>query len=161
MSRGKSVRLLASIPERYSPDFMDRLDKRTVLGKAVRERYQSIMTDLGGEEALSSIKRSLVRRFTWFEAMIEGFECRVAAGEDIDIGQWTQLTNSWLGIARQLGLERRQRPAKRLHEVMAEMAEAAQERDEPPEAPGRDYSDAAPMDPIDTAAPVSAAAEAL
>jgi hypothetical protein len=118
MARGKSVRLLASIPEKYAPDFMERLDKRTVLGRAVLERYTGVVTDLGGDEALSNIKRSLVRRFTWFEVMLEGIECRAASGEDIDIGSWTQLTNSWLGIARLLGLERRQRPVESLHDLM-------------------------------------------
>lgn len=118
MARGKSVRLLASIPERYTPDFMDRLDKRTVLGRAVLDRYAGVVSDLGGDESLSNIKRSLVRRFTWFETMIEGMECRAAAGEGVDIGSWTQLTNSWLGIARMLGLERRQKPVESLHDLM-------------------------------------------
>jgi hypothetical protein len=118
VARGKSVRLLASIPERYSPDFMDRLDKRTVLGRAVLGRYMAVVSDLGGTEALSNIKHSLVRRFVWFETMIEGMECRAAAGEGVDIGSWTQLTNSWLGIARLLGLERRPRPTETLRDVM-------------------------------------------
>jgi len=150
MARGKSVRLLASIPERYSPDFMDRLDKRTVLGRAVLERYQSVMSDLGGEEALTSIKRSLVRRFTWFEVMIEGMECRAAAGEGVDIGSWTQLTNSWLGIARMLGLERKSRPLRTLRDIM--------------NAPSYEQKPAAevPADPIDAevAGEMSAAPEA-
>lgn len=116
MARGKSVRLLAAIPKKYTPDFMERLDMRTVLGKAVRDRYQAIVADLGGEEALATVRRSLVRRFVWFESMIEGIECQAAAGEAVDIGAWTQLVNSWLGIARMLGLERKARPIKRLRE---------------------------------------------
>lgn len=141
MARGKSVRLLASIPEQYSPDFMSRLDKRTVLGRSVLERYGAVMSDLGGEEALSTIKRSLVRRFTWYEVMIEGMECRAASGEDIDIGSWTQLTNSWLGIARLLGLERRQKPVESLHDLMypPEPAVAAE-----PTNDDRSHADATP-----------------
>ena len=50
--------------------------------------------------------------------MIEGIECRALAGEDVDVGSWTQLTNTWLGIARALGLERRQRPVESLHTLM-------------------------------------------
>lgn len=57
-----------------------------------------------------------VRGFTWFEIMIEGMECRAAAGEGVDIEAWTQLTNSWLGITRMLDLERRRKPIRRLHE---------------------------------------------
>ncbi|MES1195355.1 MAG: hypothetical protein ABUL58_00215 [Steroidobacter sp.] len=116
MARGKSVRLLASIPEKYTPDFMERLDRRTVLGKAVADRYWAICNDMGGLDALTTIKLSLVRRFVWFETMIQGMECRAASGEQIDIGAWTQLTNSWLGIARMLGLERKAKPTKRLHD---------------------------------------------
>jgi len=122
MSRGKSVRLLAAIPESYTPDFMQRLDKRTVLGKAIVDRYEAVLGDLGGEDNISSIKCSLARRFTWYEAMIEGFECRAAAGEEIDIGSWTQLTNSWLGIARLLGLERKAHSARTLRDKWDEAA---------------------------------------
>lgn len=118
MARGQSVRLLASIPEKYTPDFMDRLDRRTVLGKAVSQTYHAVVSDLGGDDNLTTVKRSLVRRFVWFETMIQGIECRAAAGDPVDIGVWTQLTNSWLGIARMLGLERKSRPVKRLREAL-------------------------------------------
>jgi hypothetical protein len=95
---------------------MDRLDKRTVLGKAVVDRYSAVVADLGGDQNLTRIKLSLVRRFTWFEVMIEGMECRAAAGEGVDIGSWTQLTNTWLGIARLLGLERKARTVRSLRQ---------------------------------------------
>jgi len=65
-----------------------------------------------------------VRRFTWFEVMIEGMECRAAAGEPVDIGSWTQLTNSWLGIARMLGLERRQKQVRTLQQHLNGTAKA-------------------------------------
>ncbi len=120
MARGKSVRLLASIPSKYKPDFFDRLDKRTVLGKAVVSRFEAIVVDMGGADNLANVKLSLVRRFTWFEVMIEGMECRAAAGEAVDIGSWTQLVNSWLGIARMLGLERRAKSASSLRERLSQ-----------------------------------------
>lgn len=116
------MRLLAAIPAKYEPDFMERLDRRTVLGRAVADRFQAVIADLGGEDNLTTVKRSLCRRFTWFEVMLEGMECRMAAGEQIDIGAWTQLTNSWLGIARMLGLERKPKPIRRLREVMGSAA---------------------------------------
>ncbi|MGH8222434.1 MAG: hypothetical protein ACREQZ_05620 [Woeseiaceae bacterium] len=101
---------------------MERLDKRTVLGKALRDRYRAIVADLGGTPVLATVKLSLVRRFVWFKAMIEGMECRAAAGESVDIGSWTQLVNSCLGIARMLGLERKSRPVKRLRDHLQEAA---------------------------------------
>lgn len=141
---------------------MDRLDKRTVLGRAVLERYQSVLSDLGGEDALTTIKRSLVRRFTWFEVMIEGMECRAAAGEGVDIGAWTQLTNSWLGIARMLGLERQARPLRTLRDVMAEPPSYAREppADEPEPASAADTPRSEAPD-TDTAPEPDAAPEPL
>lgn len=116
MARGRSVRLLGEIPEKYSPDFMERLDRRTVLGKAVSQRFETVATDCGGLDTLSHVKIGLVKRFLWMECVIEGIELQLAAGEQIDIGSYTQLTNTWLGIARLLGLERKPRPVRRLHE---------------------------------------------
>jgi hypothetical protein len=126
MARGKSVRLLASIPAKYRPDFLERVDRRTVLGRAVHNRYHAVVADLGGEEALSTIKRSHVRRLVTLECMIEGIECRALAGEDVDAGSWTQLLNSWLGVAGRLGLERKPRNVRGLHEIMR--GDAATER---------------------------------
>ncbi len=120
MARGKSVRLLGEIPAKYTADFMARLDKRTVLGKAISQRFEAVATDCGGLDTLSHVKIGLVKRFLWMEATIEGFELQLASGDKIDIGSYTQLTNTWLGIARLLGLERKPRPIRRLHEHMRE-----------------------------------------
>ena len=120
MARGRSVRLLGEIPEKYTPDFMERLDRRTVLGKAVSQRFETVTADCGGIEGLAHVKIGLIRRFLWMECVIESIELQLAAGEQIDIGTYTQLTNTWLGLARTLGLERKSRPVRRLHEHLAE-----------------------------------------
>ncbi len=116
MVRGRSVRLLGEIPEKYTPDFMQRLDKRTVLGKAISQRFEAVGTDCGGLDSLSHVKVGIIKRFIWMEAVIEGFELQLAAGDRIDLGSYTQLINSWIGLARMLGLERKPRPIRKLHE---------------------------------------------
>ena len=120
MARGKSVRLLGAIPPEYTADFMARLDKRTILGKAVSQRFDAVANDCGGMDALAHVKIGLIKRFLWMECVIEGIELQLAAGKQIDIGSYTQLTNTWLGIARLLGLERKPRPVRGLHEHMRE-----------------------------------------
>ena len=120
MARGESVRLLGQIPARYRSDFMERLDRRTVLGKAISQRFETIATDCGGLDTLSHVKVGLIKRLIWMEAVIEGFELQLAAGDQINLGSYTQLTNSWLGIARLLGLERKPRSIRRLHEHLKE-----------------------------------------
>jgi hypothetical protein len=114
----KSPKLLATIPDKYSPDFADRLDGRTLIAKAIRERIEAIESDMGGADSLSHARRSLVRRVVWLEAIVEHSEQKLAAGEGIDLGGHTQAINALIGLYRLLGLERRQRPARTLREVM-------------------------------------------
>jgi hypothetical protein len=114
----RSPKPLATIPDRYSPDFADRLDGRTTIAKAIRERIEAIETDMGGADGLSHARRSLVRRVVWLEAIIEHSEQKLAAGEGIDLGGHTQAINSLLGLYRLIGLERRARSVERLRDVM-------------------------------------------
>jgi hypothetical protein len=119
MARDSSTKVMATIPDKYSPDFADRLDKRTSIAKAICGRIEAIETDMGGADALSHARRSLVRRVVWLEAIIEHSEQKLAAGEGIDLGGHTQAINSLLGLYRLLGLERCQRPVRTLREVMS------------------------------------------
>lgn len=113
-----SPKPLATIPDKYSPGFAERLDKRTNIAKAICGRIEAIETDMGGTDSLSHARRSLVRRVVWLEAIIEHSEQKLAAGEGIDLGGHTQAINSLLGLYRLLGLERRPRPVQRLRDVM-------------------------------------------
>ncbi len=117
MAKG-STKIMATIPDKYSPDFADRLDRRTNIAKAIIGRIEIIETDMGGAEVLSHARRSLVRRVVWLEAIIEHSEQRLATGKGIDLGGHTQAINSLLGLYRLLGLERRARPVESLRDVM-------------------------------------------
>jgi hypothetical protein len=114
----RSPKPLATIPDKYSPDFAERLDKRTSIAKAICARIETIETDMGGAETLSHARRSLIRRTVWLEAIIEHSEQRLAAGEGIDLGGHTQAINTLIGLCRLLGLERRARSVESLRDVM-------------------------------------------
>lgn len=124
MTRESRSNVLATIPDKYSPDFAERLDKRTSIARAICGRIESIETDMGGAEGLSHARRSLVRRAVWLEAIIEHSEQKLASGEGIDLGGHTQAINTLIGLYRLIGIERRQRPLKRLREVMEGSAES-------------------------------------
>ena len=136
MARDGTSRILATIPDKYAPDFAERLDKRTSIARAILGRIESIETDLGGADTLSHARRSLVRRVVWLEAIVEHSEQKLAAGEAIDLGAHTGAINTLLGLFRLLGLDRKARPAMGLHEFMAAKSAAA--------APGGDQPQAAP-----------------
>lgn len=118
MSRGRSTKLLATLPDGYSADWLQKLDKRTRVARAVLARIRELEVDAGGADALSAVRRSLIRHAAWLDGIVESHELRLADGQEIDVGAYTQALNSLIGLYRLLGLERRQRPVKRLREVM-------------------------------------------
>ncbi len=122
MARGVSTKLLTTLPEGWSSNWLNRLDKRTKVARAVLNRITELETDAGGGEVLSAARRSLIRHAAWLDAVVESHELRLAAGEEIDTGAYTQALNSLLGLYRLVGLERRPKPVRGLHEVMRETA---------------------------------------
>jgi len=118
MARGTSTKLLATLPDSYSASWLEQLDKRTKVARAVLARIAELEADAGagGAAALSAARRSLIRHAAWLDAIVESHELGLAAGKEIDVGSYTQALNSLLGLFRLIGLERRQKPLKRLHE---------------------------------------------
>lgn len=124
----RSPKILATIPDKYSPDFAERLDKRTSIAKAICGRIETIESDMGGAESLSHARRSLIRRTVWLEAIIEHSEQKLAAGEGIDLGGHIQAINTLIGLCRLIGLERRAKPVESLRDVYRADAAAEPER---------------------------------
>ena len=118
MSRGKSKRLLTTLPDHYRADFVKRLDKRSKVARAIMARIATLESDAGGAESLSAARRSLIRHAAWLDAMVESHELRLAEGQRVDAGAYTQALNSLIGLYRLLGLERKARKTQTLREVM-------------------------------------------
>lgn len=94
------------ISDRFTPKFLDHLDGRTKAAQILKARLDELHSDLGGEDALSYVKKSLCKRALWLEAFIESLETRAAEGEEINVGAQVQALNSLVGIYRTIGLER-------------------------------------------------------
>ena len=106
-------------PAKFEPGFLLRLDQRTELARVLRDRYDAVAADLGGEDELSTIKAGLVERYVWLESIIQGTEHQLAliqqgddpaaaarAGGEL-VSRWIQAVNALLGIGKTLGIERR------------------------------------------------------
>lgn len=114
----------SALPDDYSADWIQRLDGRTRLAQAVRQRYAELTTDLGGHDALSYQRRSLAKRALWQEAVIEQMESALARGEDVDLGRMTQSVNSLQGLYKTLGLDRVARDVPDLQTYLANRGQA-------------------------------------
>jgi hypothetical protein len=100
---------MPDLPQRYSADWIEKLDGRTTLARVVQSRLAELQADLGGLHALSYQERSLTRRAVWLEALIESREAALARGEEIEEGVHTQSINALMGVWKALGLQRRSR----------------------------------------------------
>jgi hypothetical protein len=120
MARGVSTKLKAGLPDGYRAGWLDKLDRRTKVARAILQRIGSLTSDAGGPDGLSHARTSLIRRAAFLEAICESHELKLAAGEEIDIGSYTQTLNSMLGLYRLLGIERKARNVRGLHEHMRE-----------------------------------------
>jgi hypothetical protein len=119
VARGASTKLLAALPDSYSANWLQRLDKRTKIARAVLSRIAELESDAGGADSLSASRRSLIRHAAWLDALVDSHELRLASGQEIDSGAYTQSLNSLIGLYRLLGLERRTRRVETLRDLMA------------------------------------------
>lgn len=107
------------LPERYSEDWLAKLDGRTAIARVIRDRLEDLQADLGGRDQLSYQQRSLTKRAIWMECIIEQQEIALSRGEDVDQGKLTQAVNSLIGILKTLGLQRQARDVPSLAEYLA------------------------------------------
>ena len=119
MAHGKSTKLMATLPDSYSANWLTKLDKRTKIARAVLARIAELESDAGGADALSAARRSLIRHAAWLDAVVDSHELRLAQGEQLDVGAYTQALNSLLGLFRLVGLERRSRKVEGLQAYAA------------------------------------------
>jgi hypothetical protein len=103
------------VPAKFVPGFMGKLDQRTGLSNALRERFDSIIADLGGPESVGHLKGMLVERIVWLEGTLCNLESSLATTTDAKtssevVARWIQACNALLGIAKTLGIERQIRP---------------------------------------------------
>ena len=124
-------KILARLPEMYlarAGNFLECTDRTTEMGRAVMDRIDSILADLGGSEDVTTVKYSQVRDFVCLDMLVSGFALDLMAGKAIDLGALTSVINCKTGVARMLGLERRAGKGEDLDSYLRRTAEAARAR---------------------------------
>ncbi len=112
------------IPNKYTNDWLEKLDGRTRVAQVVHQRFQTLTADLGGMDSLSYKKISLCRRALYLEALIEQQEAALARGEDVDHGRLTNTTNTLMGLYKALGLDRQAKDVPDLQTYLKQRATA-------------------------------------
>jgi hypothetical protein len=107
-----------AVPTQFRRGWLDELDGRLGLARDLRGRFDEIAADLGGIEALSYARRSLIERALWVEFWISQQERELVEGRDIDVGRYTQAVNALQGLFSRIGLDRVARRVPSLSEFL-------------------------------------------
>ncbi len=108
--------MLAAVPAKFDPAFVEKLSKRYAITRAIKERRQALEDHWGGN--LSYVQKSVVRRVLWLELLAEVYEQRVANGEEVDIGAITQISNTLKGFYKEIGYAPKSKSVRNLRDVM-------------------------------------------
>ena len=125
--RAQSARTEGERPQKRPPKVQLRtlrdLDRRTTAARAALELRDSIIADLGGGDALSTMKRAIVDSAATLGAMLEDMAAAYLAGDGTDLSLYATLANAQRRLLADLGLERRARDVTPdLHSYLKERA---------------------------------------
>ena len=95
------------------------LDKRTTAARAALELRDAITEDLGGEAALTAMKRAIVHNSAVLGAMLEDMATAYLAGDGADLSLYATLANAQRRLLADLGLESRPRDVTSLKTYLA------------------------------------------
>ena len=138
------------------------IDGRTVAARALLDWRTDLVADLGGEAAISAQQRALVEVATRSKLYVDHLDAFLMEQRSLVnarrkavlpvLRERQTLADSLARILGQLGLERRQAPAKSLQDVIAEIHAGKAETDQPPrtakvQASSRADSDGAEVRP--------------
>lgn len=99
---------LPPVPGRFRIGFLDGMDKRLNLYRALRAAHAEILEDLGNNT--SHIQSALVERFVWAEGIAQSLENNMAEGDLLDeaeLSKWVKAVQVLSSLAKTLGIERK------------------------------------------------------
>ena len=85
---------------------IDELDRRTRPFKRYTAIREAILSDLGGEEVVSEVRKQLVSKFATLAMRLEAFEAAAMAGVEIDADLFGRTSGHLRRLAEAIGLSR-------------------------------------------------------
>lgn len=87
--------------------FLERVDERSLIARRYREVLGSVVSDLGGTDAMSEAELILARRAASLVVVAEQYESRMAEGGKLDLDSYMPVVNTLMRLLSTLGLKRR------------------------------------------------------
>jgi hypothetical protein len=118
---------VATIPNRFRPRFWTDADQRIAIVRQIRERYELIKRDCGGDESIQ--RDAMCQRLAFLLCVLSTKEVECLEGEGIDLGSYIQAVNSAVGLTKLLGLSKRIRAVQTLEDYVASKAKPKTAKD--------------------------------
>jgi len=102
----------ASLPTKFVPEFLECADTRVRAIRILRENLAILKEHTNCD---SFQKELIAKRATFLACRLETLEVQCATrNEDIELGVYTQMTNSLVGLLKCLGLEKQRKQVESL-----------------------------------------------
>jgi hypothetical protein len=85
-------------------DILPDVDGRSFIARRFRDISEAVAREQSGE--LSEVRLQLIRRFSAAAVLAEMMEARLARGEQIDVGEHSQLSSTMVRIAQRIGVNK-------------------------------------------------------
>ena len=97
------------VARRFRLSFLSDLDGRYPVVRGPKYRYGCYLADLGGEQNLSTMEQTLVKRIVHLEHLVEQKESVLLRGGAFDVHGYLAAINTLGGLLSKIGLKRRAR----------------------------------------------------
>lgn len=98
-----------NLPEKFKPNFLTAMDKRTEIYQAINKTLTECCNDMGGKESLSTVQVTLVERFCFLSFVVRNIEYAILTRpKEIDmlLPKYLSVSNVIRQLATTLGLQR-------------------------------------------------------
>ena len=87
-------------------DLLPNIDGRSLIARRYRDIVAAVIADQGGLDRMAEARLQLTRRFAACAVLAESMEARMANGEALDIGEYSQLASTMVRVAARIGISR-------------------------------------------------------
>lgn len=105
------------LSDKFVPQFWENEDRRCAVVRNFIERYETLKTDCGAD---SYQKELLCQRATFVAIQLETMEVNATRTGKFEAGKYGNLTNTFLGLLKSLGLERQAKQVESLETYIVE-----------------------------------------
>jgi len=102
-------------------------DGRSAVARRYRDIFGALISDAGGIDRMSEVRKSLCRTYASTAVMLEQLDAKLVNGGAVDVSEYSQLASTLVRLAPRIGLGRH---AKTVPDLQTYLASKQQQQDD-------------------------------